>query len=112
MFPDLSDVGTNDVIDWTRIVAPSTQAGIAHDFVEHEDEDRRQALEQRTDHHEHPDRQRQEQRAAGADPAHPLPQGLRDPLAHEDPGERRRGTEDESAVATDLYFVAVSKSAG
>ena len=36
VLPHLSAVGTNDVVDWTRIVAPSKQAAIAHDVVEHD----------------------------------------------------------------------------
>ena len=36
VLPDLSDVGTNDVIDWKRIFAPSKPAAIAHDVVEHD----------------------------------------------------------------------------
>ena len=33
---DLTDVGTNDVVDWKRIFARSGQAGIKHYFVEHD----------------------------------------------------------------------------
>jgi sugar phosphate isomerase/epimerase len=33
---DLTDVGTNDVIDWKRIFGRSSQAGIEHYFVEHD----------------------------------------------------------------------------
>jgi sugar phosphate isomerase/epimerase len=36
VMPDLSDVGTNDVIDWKRIFARADQAGIKHYFVEHD----------------------------------------------------------------------------
>jgi len=34
--PDITEVGTNDVIDWKRIFAQSNQAGIKHYFVEHD----------------------------------------------------------------------------
>jgi sugar phosphate isomerase/epimerase len=34
--PNITDVGTNDVIDWKRIFAKSSQAGIQHYFVEHD----------------------------------------------------------------------------
>ena len=34
--PNITDVGTNDVIDWKRILAKSSQAGIRHYFVEHD----------------------------------------------------------------------------
>ena len=34
--PNITDVGTNDVIDWKRILAKSSQAGIQHYFVEHD----------------------------------------------------------------------------
>jgi sugar phosphate isomerase/epimerase len=33
---DITDVGSNDVIDWKRIFARSTEAGIKHYFVEHD----------------------------------------------------------------------------
>jgi len=33
---DLTDVGTNDVVDWKRIFARAGQAGIKHYFVEHD----------------------------------------------------------------------------
>ena len=33
---ELTDVGTEDVVDWKRIFAKSKQAGIAHYFVEHD----------------------------------------------------------------------------
>jgi sugar phosphate isomerase/epimerase len=36
VMPSLTDVGTNDVIDWKRIFAKSEQAGIRHYFVEHD----------------------------------------------------------------------------
>ena len=36
VMPDLTDVGTNDVVDWKRIFARSEQAGIKHYFVEHD----------------------------------------------------------------------------
>ena len=36
VMPSLTDVGTNDVIDWKRIFAKSEQAGIQHYFVEHD----------------------------------------------------------------------------
>jgi sugar phosphate isomerase/epimerase len=36
VMPSLTDVGTNDVIDWKRIFAKSDQAGIQHYFVEHD----------------------------------------------------------------------------
>jgi sugar phosphate isomerase/epimerase len=36
VMPDLTDVGTNDMIDWKRIFARSGQAGIRHYFVEHD----------------------------------------------------------------------------
>lgn len=36
VMPDLTDVGTNDMIDWKRIFARSEQAGIKHYFVEHD----------------------------------------------------------------------------
>ena len=35
--PQITDVGTNDVIDWKRILAKSEQAGIRHYFVEHDE---------------------------------------------------------------------------
>jgi sugar phosphate isomerase/epimerase len=34
--PNITDVGTNDIIDWKRIFAKSDQAGIRHYFVEHD----------------------------------------------------------------------------
>jgi sugar phosphate isomerase/epimerase len=34
--PNITDVGTNDIIDWKRIFAKSEQAGIRHYFVEHD----------------------------------------------------------------------------
>ena len=34
--PNITDVGANDVIDWKRIFAKSSQAGIQHYFVEHD----------------------------------------------------------------------------
>lgn len=34
--PNITDVGTNDVIDWKRILAGSSKAGIQHYFVEHD----------------------------------------------------------------------------
>ncbi len=34
--PNITEVGTNDVIDWKRIFAKSSQAGIRHYFVEHD----------------------------------------------------------------------------
>ena len=36
VMPSLTDVGTNDVVDWKRIFAKSEQAGIQHYFVEHD----------------------------------------------------------------------------
>ena len=33
---DVTDVGTDDAIDWKRIFAKSKQAGIKHYFVEHD----------------------------------------------------------------------------
>jgi len=36
LMPDLTEVGTRDVIDWKRIFAKSDQAGIKHYFVEHD----------------------------------------------------------------------------
>jgi sugar phosphate isomerase/epimerase len=33
---DITDVGSNDVIDWKRIFARSAEAGIEHYFVEHD----------------------------------------------------------------------------
>jgi sugar phosphate isomerase/epimerase len=36
VMPSLTDVGTNDVIDWKRIFAKADQAGIQHYFVEHD----------------------------------------------------------------------------
>jgi len=36
VMPDLTEVGTRDVIDWKRIFARSNQAGIKHYFVEHD----------------------------------------------------------------------------
>jgi len=36
VMPALTEVGTNDVIDWKRIFAKSDQAGIKHYFVEHD----------------------------------------------------------------------------
>jgi sugar phosphate isomerase/epimerase len=34
--PQITDVGTNDIIDWKRIFAKSDEAGIQHYFVEHD----------------------------------------------------------------------------
>ena len=34
--PNITDVGTDDIIDWKRIFAKSDQAGIRHYFVEHD----------------------------------------------------------------------------
>ena len=34
--PNITDVGSNDIIDWKRIFAKSSQAGIQHYFVEHD----------------------------------------------------------------------------
>jgi sugar phosphate isomerase/epimerase len=34
--PNITDVGSNDIIDWKRIFAASEQAGIKHYFVEHD----------------------------------------------------------------------------
>jgi sugar phosphate isomerase/epimerase len=34
--PNITDVGVNDVVDWKRIFAKSSQAGIRHYFVEHD----------------------------------------------------------------------------
>jgi sugar phosphate isomerase/epimerase len=34
--PNITDVGANDLIDWKRILARSSQAGIQHYFVEHD----------------------------------------------------------------------------
>jgi sugar phosphate isomerase/epimerase len=36
IMPDITDVGTNDVVDWKRVFARSEQAGIKHYFVEHD----------------------------------------------------------------------------
>jgi sugar phosphate isomerase/epimerase len=36
VMPNITDVGTKDVIDWKRIFAKSSQAGIRHYFVEHD----------------------------------------------------------------------------
>jgi sugar phosphate isomerase/epimerase len=36
VMPDLTDVGTSDMIDWKRIFARSGEAGIKHYFVEHD----------------------------------------------------------------------------
>jgi len=36
VMPDLTDVGTHDMIDWKRIFARSGEAGIKHYFVEHD----------------------------------------------------------------------------
>jgi sugar phosphate isomerase/epimerase len=36
VLPTITDVGTNDTIDWPRIFAKSSQAGIRHYFVEHD----------------------------------------------------------------------------
>ena len=36
IMPDITDVGTNDIVDWQRILARSEQAGIRHYFVEHD----------------------------------------------------------------------------
>ena len=36
IMPSITDVGTNDVVDWKRIFARSEQAGIKHYFVEHD----------------------------------------------------------------------------
>ena len=34
--PNITDVGTNDIIDWKRIFARASEAGIRHYFVEHD----------------------------------------------------------------------------
>ena len=34
--PNITDVGANDLVDWKRIFAKSSQAGIRHYFVEHD----------------------------------------------------------------------------
>jgi sugar phosphate isomerase/epimerase len=34
--PNITDVGSSDIIDWKRIFAHSDQAGIRHYFVEHD----------------------------------------------------------------------------
>jgi sugar phosphate isomerase/epimerase len=34
--PNITEVGTNDIIDWKRIFAQSSVAGIKHYFVEHD----------------------------------------------------------------------------
>jgi sugar phosphate isomerase/epimerase len=34
--PNITDVGSDDIIDWKRIFAKSSQAGIQHYFVEHD----------------------------------------------------------------------------
>jgi hypothetical protein len=34
--PNITDVGSSDIIDWKRIFAASQQAGIRHYFVEHD----------------------------------------------------------------------------
>lgn len=34
--PNITDVGSNDIIDWKRIFAQADQAGIRHYFVEHD----------------------------------------------------------------------------
>jgi sugar phosphate isomerase/epimerase len=36
VLPNITDVGSNDVIDWKRIFARSADAGIKHYFVEHD----------------------------------------------------------------------------
>jgi sugar phosphate isomerase/epimerase len=36
LLPLITDVGTNDVIDWKKIFAHSSEAGIKHYFVEHD----------------------------------------------------------------------------
>ena len=36
VLPDVTDVGTEDVVDWKRIFAKSKEAGIEHYFVEHD----------------------------------------------------------------------------
>lgn len=36
VLPDITDVGTNDVIDWKQIFAHAREAGIKHAFVEHD----------------------------------------------------------------------------
>ena len=36
VLPEVTEVGQDDVIDWKRILAGSTQAGILHYFVEHD----------------------------------------------------------------------------
>jgi sugar phosphate isomerase/epimerase len=36
VLPDLTDVGHDDVIDWKRIFAKASEAGIEHAFVEHD----------------------------------------------------------------------------
>ena len=58
-----------------------------------EDEERWQSLEQRADHHEEDDGQGEESDAPRADAADPLAEGLRHPLAHQDPRKRRRRRE-------------------
>jgi hypothetical protein len=34
--PNITDVGTSDIVDWKRIFARASQAGIQHYFVEHD----------------------------------------------------------------------------
>jgi hypothetical protein len=34
--PNITDVGSDDIINWKRIFAASEQAGIRHYFVEHD----------------------------------------------------------------------------
>ena len=36
LLPSITDVGHNDVIDWKRIFAHASEAGIQHYFVEHD----------------------------------------------------------------------------
>ena len=36
IMPDITDVGTSDIVDWKRIFAQRKQAGIQHYFVEHD----------------------------------------------------------------------------
>ena len=36
IMPDITDVGTRDIVDWKRVFAQSKQAGIQHYFVEHD----------------------------------------------------------------------------
>ena len=36
LLPTIADVGSGDVIDWKRIFAHASEAGIKHYFVEHD----------------------------------------------------------------------------